>query len=257
MINKRFHYAFIASLLLHGGIIYYCLMSYNTLLSQIHSPINATVISIALTHAVIEKQVSAVAIPESNGGGLISVPTQVESAVIKVNKQKSETHNENKLSKVTKKNISKKNTDESIKDRVIQKEHEPKNERSDDEKQKYKDGKNNAQSQIAGTKGLQNSIALGEDTESLHQLYLDKLRQEIERHKKYPRKARNMHIEGKIKANFELTEQGDLIHILVAKSSNNSQLDKAALEAMHKSRSVGVPPVGLNRSITLEIEFTL
>ena len=108
MINRRFNYTFTASLLLHGGFIYYCLMSYSTLSSQIYTPINSTVISIALTHAVIEKQVSTVAIPESNGGGLISVTAQVENAAIKVNKQKSETHNENKVSKVTKTNISKK-----------------------------------------------------------------------------------------------------------------------------------------------------
>ncbi|HBO21865.1 MAG TPA: energy transducer TonB [Providencia sp.] len=257
MINRRFNYTFTASLLLHGGFIYYCLMSYSTLSSQIYTPINATVISIALTHAVIEKQVSTVAIPESNGGGLISVTAQVENAAIKVNKQKSETHNENKVSKVTKKNISKKNMDEPIKDRVIQKEDKPKSERSDDEKQSSKDGENSAQSQAVGTQGSQNSVALGDDIDSLHQLYLDKLRQEIERHKIYPRKARNMHIEGKVKANFELTAQGELTRILVAKSSNNSQLDNAALEAMRKSRSVGVPPADLNRLITLEIEFTL
>ncbi|WP_430442040.1 energy transducer TonB [Providencia huaxiensis] len=137
---------------------------------------------------------------------------------------------------------------------IKQKEQEKK---SDNVKQEQRVGKNDSQSYAAGQAGAQRTTSVGNATDSNYQSYIDKLRSEIERHKRYPRKARNTNVQGTVLVNFTLTPLGEITKVSIEKSSMHVQLDEAALAATLKSRSVGVPPEGLRKQHTLEIKFKL
>lgn len=62
---------------------------------------------------------------------------------------------------------------------------------------------------------------------------------------------------GMVQVQFKLSASGDFISPRIVVSSGNSLLDDAALVAVHKSKSVGVPPEDFKRLVTLQIEFNL
>lgn len=255
MLTLRFNFAVMSSLLFHFGIVFYCLSVEKTRHAQIYTPIKAAIISIALTQNVIEKQISDVTLNNKLTGGLLSEPQQNENAIIKVANKKSTHSDENKVSDVQKKVIEKKEQKQPNKKVIKQKEQQ--NKKNDDVKQEQQAGQNNALSNAAGEQGTQNTRALGDNISANYQSYIDKLRREIERHKRYPRKARNTHTQGNVLVSFTLTSTGEITKVRIAKSSKHTQLDQAALTAITKSRSVGIPPEGLKKQITLAIEFEL
>lgn len=245
------------SLLFHFGIVFYCLSAEKTRHAQIYTPIKAAIISIALTQNVIERQINDVTLNNKRTGGLLSESQQNENAVIKVADKKSTHSDENKVSDVQKKVIEKKEQKQPNKKIIKQKEEQQQNKKNDDVKQEQQAGQNSALSNAAGEQGAQNTRAVGDNISANYQSYIDKLRREIERHKRYPRKARNTHTQGKVLVNFTLTSSGEITRVSIAKSSMHTQLDQAALTAIAKSRSVGIPPEGLKKQITLSIEFEL
>lgn len=85
--------------------------------------------------------------------------------------------------------------------------------------------------------------------------YSEKLRQEIERNKQHPRRAKSMKIRGVIEVEFHLTVAGEMTSARIVTSSGYEILDNAALAAVEKSRSVGVPPEGFKSPISLKIKF--
>lgn len=256
MHTLRFNFAVIASVLLHFCIVFYCLSSQKTRSAQKYTPINAAIISIALTQNAIEKQINDVTRNNNFAGGLLSENQQNENAIIKVANKKSTHSDENKVSDIQKKIIEKKEQKQPNK-KVIKQKEQQKSKKNDDVKQEQQAGQNNTQSNAAGQQGAQNTTAIGDAINASHQSYIDKLRSEIERHKRYPRKARNTNIQGTVLVSFTLTSLGEITKVSVAKSSMNVQLDQAALTAIAKSRSVGIPPEGLKKQITLEIKFKL
>ncbi|AWS52480.1 MULTISPECIES: energy transducer TonB [Providencia] len=110
-------------------------------------------------------------------------------------------------------------------------------------------------SQSAGIKGPKNQHATSDTNSQLINAYREKLRQEVERNKQYPRRAKKMKNRGIATIQFQLSQTGEISLIRLASSSGNDLLDQAALLAVQKSRSVGKPPAGFAQSITLNIEF--
>ncbi|MEK9495265.1 energy transducer TonB [Photorhabdus sp. P32] len=89
------------------------------------------------------------------------------------------------------------------------------------------------------------------------QSYQAALRREIEKHKRYPRRAKKMKQQGIVQVRFSLLDSGDLTNHQLVQSSGADELDRAALAAIQQARSVGLKPAGLPRELTLAIEFNL
>ncbi|PHM73969.1 energy transducer TonB [Xenorhabdus kozodoii] len=87
--------------------------------------------------------------------------------------------------------------------------------------------------------------------------YYARLRQEIERHKRYPRKAKRMKQQGIVTVSFTLLADGTLTAAKVVNSSGNNILDNAALDAINHANSVGSIPTGTAPNVTLTLDFTL
>ncbi|ETS33382.1 energy transducer TonB [Photorhabdus temperata] len=87
--------------------------------------------------------------------------------------------------------------------------------------------------------------------------YQSALRREIEKHKRYPRRAKKMKQQGIVQVSFSLLDSGELTNPQLVRSSGADELDRAALAAIQQARSVGVKPAGLPRDHTLAIEFNL
>ncbi|MBI6548094.1 energy transducer TonB [Xenorhabdus lircayensis] len=87
--------------------------------------------------------------------------------------------------------------------------------------------------------------------------YRARLRQEIERHKDYPRKAKRMKQQGTVTVNFTLLSDGTLTTAKVVNSSGNSTLDNAALNAINRTSSVGPIPADIPSDVTLQLDFKL
>ncbi|MBD2813240.1 energy transducer TonB [Xenorhabdus sp. Flor] len=87
--------------------------------------------------------------------------------------------------------------------------------------------------------------------------YRTKLRQEIERHKRYPRKAKRMRQEGTVTVNFTLQDDGSITTARVVQSSGYNTMDNEALKALSLAKSIGPKPANLAADITLQISFEL
>ncbi|QLB13499.1 outer membrane transport energization protein TonB [Bisgaardia hudsonensis] len=87
--------------------------------------------------------------------------------------------------------------------------------------------------------------------------YRSALRREIERHKRYPQRARMMRKQGVVMVSFSIAADGTLTNVNVVKSSGASDLDEAALTAVKSARSIGPRPAGLGTSISVPISFKL
>ncbi|PHM39651.1 TonB-like protein [Xenorhabdus mauleonii] len=87
--------------------------------------------------------------------------------------------------------------------------------------------------------------------------YNARLRQEIERHKKYPRKAKRMKQQGIVTVTFTLLNDGTLAAARIVNSSGSSTLDNAALDAINNANSVGTKPADIAPEVTLLLEFML
>ncbi|PHM66153.1 hypothetical protein Xsto_01378 [Xenorhabdus stockiae] len=87
--------------------------------------------------------------------------------------------------------------------------------------------------------------------------YYARLRQEIERHKRYPRKAKRMKQEGTVIVNFILQDDGSITAAKIIQSSGHSAMDNEALKALSLAQSIGPKPTTLAADITLQISFEL
>ncbi|HHF7319141.1 TPA: TonB family protein [Haemophilus influenzae] len=105
----------------------------------------------------------------------------------------------------------------------------------------------NSNAQVAGS---------GTDTSEMA-AYRSAIRREIESHKRYPTRAKIMRKQGKVSVSFNVGADGSLSGARVTKSSGDESLDKAALDAINVSRSVGTRPAGFPSSLNVQISFTL
>lgn len=105
----------------------------------------------------------------------------------------------------------------------------------------------NSNAQVAGS---------GTDTSEMA-AYRSAIRREIESHKRYPTRAKIMRKQGIVSVSFNVGADGSLSGAKVTKSSGDESLDKAALDAINVSRSVGTRPAGFPSSLNVQISFTL
>ncbi|MEX4604089.1 energy transducer TonB [Haemophilus influenzae] len=105
----------------------------------------------------------------------------------------------------------------------------------------------NSNAQVSGS---------GTDTSEMA-AYRSAIRREIESHKRYPTRAKIMRKQGKVSVSFNVGADGSLSGAKVTKSSGDESLDKAALDAINVSRSVGARPAGFPSSLNVQISFTL
>ena len=97
-----------------------------------------------------------------------------------------------------------------------------------------------------GTNGVQGGS--GTNTDELN-AYRAAIRREIERHKRYPARAKMMR--------FSVGADGSLSGERVTNSSGDESLDNAALEAVRSARPVGPKPAGFTSSVSVPISFTI
>lgn len=87
--------------------------------------------------------------------------------------------------------------------------------------------------------------------------YRTALRREIERNKRYPQRAKMMRKQGIVQISFNLGNDGSLNNPQISSSSGNEDLDNAALQAVQQARSIGSPPAGMGRNLTVPISFKI
>ena len=112
----------------------------------------------------------------------------------------------------------------------------------------------------ATTTGATNSnaqvVGSGTDTSEMA-AYRSAIRREIERHKRYPTRAKMMRKQGKVSVSFNVGPDGSLSGARVTQSSGDESLDNAALEAVNSARPVGARPSGFPSGLNVPISFTL
>ncbi len=87
--------------------------------------------------------------------------------------------------------------------------------------------------------------------------YRSALRREIEKHKRYPARAKMMRKQGIVTVSFSIGADGSISGASIAKSSGAEDLDNAALSAVNSARSIGPRPAGMGPSITVPISFKI
>ncbi len=87
--------------------------------------------------------------------------------------------------------------------------------------------------------------------------YRTALRREIERHKRYPQRAKMMRKQGIVTVQFNIGADGSLTNVGVTKTSGADDLDKAAMAAVQSARSIGPRPAGMGASLSVPISFKL
>ena len=105
-----------------------------------------------------------------------------------------------------------------------------------------------------GTNGVQGGS--GANTDELN-AYRAAIRREIERHKRYPARAKMMRKQGVVSVSFSVGADGSLSGERVTNSSGDESLDNAALEAVRSARPVGPKPAGFTSSVSVPISFTI
>lgn len=80
-----------------------------------------------------------------------------------------------------------------------------------------------------------------EDSQAIAMRYTDMIRQRIQEALVYPTAARNDGIEGKTYIHFTIDKYGNLLTVILARSSGSGILDNAALKAIHSASPF--PPI--------------
>lgn len=239
------------SLLLHSVIIANLInRSYAEHSLQHRADIGSPVVSIALSQAIEQAKLPETKIePPIVQHDLPVSPAIVETAKIIVPKKEKKTERKPATKESNKMVVSKENTEQQEK-----KDYETEKTAAQPQPLMSQNGEN-ASSQAMGAMGKPvQGFSIMEDSGELS-AYREKLRREIERNKQYPRRASSMKIRGTTEVVFNLTITGEFTSARVITSSGHELLDNAALAAVAKSRSVGVPPEGFKSQVSFEIKF--
>lgn len=106
----------------------------------------------------------------------------------------------------------------------------------------------------SGANGVQGGSGTNTDERNA---YRAAIRREIERHKRYPTRAKMMRKQGVVSVSFSVSSDGSLSGERVTNSSGDESLDNAALEAVRSARPVGPKPAGFASSVSVPISFTI
>ena len=255
MIKHRYHFSIALSAFLHIGLIFILLVVIEPTQSlSSGAEITAPTFTIALTPASqpsIEQakpqqtQVEKTQVPIISD---VAVPEIIETAEIIV---------------ATKKQETKKSYPTPVKPvvktpQLTEKKHQPNRQENKETTAQDKPlltGKARTFSAAAAPTHQQITKAADNRDEGLMDAYKQKIRQEVERNKQYPRRARTMKVMGKVVVQFDLQNDGKIVSPRIIQSSDNSLLDQAAIDAVNRSNSVGSPPKNFPTSLTLTIEF--
>jgi len=86
--------------------------------------------------------------------------------------------------------------------------------------------------------------------------YFEMLNLRIHSYKKYPESARSRHLEGRVRVEFVLSEDGTLSDIKILKSSRHKNLDEAAISAIKRASPFPRPPAFLFKTpVTMQISI--
>lgn len=86
--------------------------------------------------------------------------------------------------------------------------------------------------------------------------YLSEVRTWLERHKFYPKRARRMSIEGRVRVRFQINQDGDLLTYSVVEEAEHAIFNKAAIKALRKAAPMPRIPNDLNiTQMELEVPF--
>jgi protein TonB len=86
--------------------------------------------------------------------------------------------------------------------------------------------------------------------------YFEMLNLRIHSFKEYPESAKSRHLEGRVKVQFVVSEDGSLADIKVLKSSRYKNLDEAAVAAVKRASPFPRPPAFLFRTpLTMQISI--
>ncbi len=102
-----------------------------------------------------------------------------------------------------------------------------------------------------------NLVGNGASNGSELDAYRSALRREIEKHKRYPARAKMMRKQGIVTVSFSIGADGTISGASIAKSSGSEDLDNAALSAVNSARSIGPRPAGMGASISVPISFKI
>ncbi|MEQ4674969.1 energy transducer TonB [Providencia vermicola] len=249
MIKSRNFVTGCVSIVLHLGVAWFLFhVTEEPISARNQANIASPVVSIALTEAAQEVVPEEQKLLPEPAQTQIESPVVVEKAAIvipknqkKVDKKRAKPTESKEIVVAKKEKLSPKETDKPTK-----------NENTESVLAKVGDKVN---SQSGGVVSATSKVASGEANNQLMNEYREKLRREVESNKTYPRRAKKMKNRGMAKVQFQLSGSGDISSARLVASSGNELLDNAALIAVEKSRSVGAPPIGFARSITLNIEF--
>lgn len=95
-----------------------------------------------------------------------------------------------------------------------------------------------------------------EDNGKARQNYLAQVKTRIERHKRYPARARIRQLQGEVTIRFVLTPTGDTQALAISKSSGRGILDNAALKAVRDASPFPRPPDDLFKG-EIPLELTI
>jgi len=109
--------------------------------------------------------------------------------------------------------------------------------------------------QGAGATAAPSASGAGGDAQKTELAYLDAVRLQIERAKRYPPAARRTGLEGRTLLRFTITPGGEVDAASVARSSGYSLLDAAALETVR--RAAPYPAQAKAVGVEVEIAFLL
>ncbi|MBK1697773.1 energy transducer TonB [Rhodovibrio salinarum] len=93
-----------------------------------------------------------------------------------------------------------------------------------------------------------------------HPDYLARLKAWLERHKRYPRRARMRRMNGTVTLQFEMTRNGQVVSFKIVKSSGHEMLDEATREMIRRAEPLPPFPDDLDRDrmqLTVPVRFAI
>ncbi|NHB61732.1 energy transducer TonB [Photorhabdus sp. RW14-46] len=254
MMKNRIYIGLFASLLLHAGILVF--MAWHLLRddSANNQSVNSPIISMS-----VEMVASAAPAGQEQPVDPEPIPLPPEIAVAESPHEAKIALNKS-VDRPRKQELPKKQADAKPKNKS-----QPQKEPVEDPQPKLAE-QTEGSSQLAGRDAVDSQAGARQATTSQPMIgmgadelqnYQSALRREIEKHKRYPRRAKKMKQQGIVQVRFSLLDSGDLTNHQLVQSSGADELDRAALAAIQQARSVGLKPAGLPRDLTLAIEFNL
>ncbi|CDG23328.1 conserved protein of unknown function [Xenorhabdus poinarii G6] len=255
VIRKRFLIGILIAILVHINLIWLLNrpVSYDDSAHHINNPSSTTGLSITLIAALSSENKPE---PVSSPSPRLTAPESPTTPQIVLDKA---VHPQNRMAKPQEFHETKKRQDrqqEKSQERMEKNPTQPSPEQKDHQQEQETHGSDQINSAGSMSRAATSQPLVGQGNSETDN-YRARLRQEIERHKRYPRKAKRMKQQGTVTINFTLSDDGTLTAAKVVNSSGNDALDNAALDAVERANSVGAKPTDIPPDVTLQLDFKL